>query len=212
MLGIKKPLVVRRMRRLSLDQLREAVRLLEEGGVIIFPTETSYGIGCDATNEAAVRKLLSAKGRSPDKGLPIILPTDADPETYVRLSPRAQELVKKYWPGPLNIIAPVATRTPVVALCVRRGEQSVRKSSHPVASELANQLGRPIVASSANPSGSDAPYTSRVIPRIFGKKYGPDAYLDAGVLPFNPASTAVRCEGSQVQVIRQGGIHIPHEI
>lgn len=194
--------------RLIEEDIDQAVAILKNGGVIVFPTETSYGIGCDATNEAAVRKLLAIKQRPDDKGLPVILPPEAEASDFVVLSTAAQSLINEHWPGPLNIVAPRQPNSPISALCGRNGEQSVRKSSHAVASELARRLGKPLVASSANVAGNDPAYNPQVIPELFAVDNAPDAYLDAGVLPLAPASTTVRCVGNDIQVLRQGGVKL----
>ena len=196
------------MLRLDVQELAEAIRQLKAGAVILFPTETTYGIGCDDTNAAAVARVVAIKARSREKGLPLILPPEAEPEMYVKLSPRAKELAAEYWPGPLNIIAPRQPTTPVAALCERHGEQSVRKSSDPIAAALARGLGQPLVATSANPSGGDPTYDSRRLPRMFGRKNAPDFYLDAGVLQRSPASTTVRLSGDKLAVLRQGGVRL----
>ena len=194
------------MRRIGPSQLDEAVRVLKDGGVIVFPTETSYGIGCDATNDAAVRRIIDIKGRSPKKGMPVILPPEADPSEYVIMCESALALAKRHWPGPLNIAAKRNPTSPIAQICERNGDQSVRKSSHPIAQELARRLGKPIVATSANPSGADAAYMAAQVPRFFGSKNAPDVFIDYGNLPVNKASTTVRCEGESLQVLRQGGI------
>lgn len=196
------------LRRFTADELDQAVEVLRQGGIIVFPTETSYGVGCDATNEQAVRRLITMKQRPDDKGLPIILPPQASPEDFVVLSDKSQQLIAQHWPGPLNIVAPRQELSPIVPLCGRWAEQSVRKSSHPLASELAKRLGRPLVATSANLSGAEAAYDPAKIPSLFPSDNQPDAYLDGGVLPQVPASTTIRCVGDTIEVLRQGSISI----
>ena len=190
---------------ISPSNLAAAVDLLKRGGVLIFPTETSYALGCDATNDQAVARVFAIKGRPEGKGTPIILPPDVDVNTYVELSERAQELAKQHWPGPLNIVANRAKSSPVSHRCETEGTQSVRQSSHPIASELARQLGRPLVATSANRSGETAIYRPDELESEFIDDR-PDAIVDAGHLPVVPASTTVKVIDDKLEVIRQGVI------
>lgn len=194
------------MRRIGPDQLAEAVHVLRSGGVVVFPTETSYGLGCDATNEEAVQRILAIKGRTPEKGLPVILPPEADPDAFVLFNARARRLAAEYWPGPLNIIVERNPLSPLVLLCEREGGQSIRKSSHPVAQALARGLGKPLVATSANPSGVGAAYTADQVMAFFTTEPTPDILVDGGTLPPNAASTTVRIHGDVLEVLRQGNI------
>ncbi len=194
------------MRRIGSAYLVEAVRVLQDGGVIVFPTETSYGMGCDATNEKAVKRILAIKGRSPEKGFPVILPPEADPSDYIMFDERARQLAEKYWPGPLNIIAERNPTSLLAPLCAREGGQSVRKSSHPVAQALARGLGKPLVATSANPSGIAAAYTADQAMAFFSAEPCPDLLVDGGELPLNAASTTIVVTADGIQVLRQGSI------
>lgn len=190
---------------ISPSNLEEAVALLRAGGVLVFPTETSYALGCDATNEQAVAKVFAIKGRPEGKGTPLILPPDVEASTYIAMSDKAEELASQHWPGPLNIIAPRTPMSPVSVRCETDGTQSVRKSSHPIASELARQLGHPLVATSANRSGETSIYRPDELEDEFSGEL-PDALLDGGNLSVVPASTTVKVIGESVELIRQGSI------
>jgi L-threonylcarbamoyladenylate synthase len=200
------------IRSISPSNLNEAVSLLRAGGVLLFPTETSYALGCDATNDAAVARIFAIKGRPEGKGTPLILPPDVDAGVYVELSDKAQALVAEHWPGPLNIVAKRVIDSPVSERCETDGTQSVRQSSHTAASELARLLGKPLVATSANKSGASAIYRPDEFgfdetghrPVFTGEQ--PDALLDGGNLPVVPASTTIKVMDDQVEIIRQGSI------
>lgn len=184
----------------------QAVEILRRGGVIVYPTETSYALGCDATNDAAVAKVFAIKGRPEGKGIPLILPDDIDVSAFVEMSARALKLAKQHWPGPLNIVAKRATSSSVSLRCETDGTQSVRQSSSALASELARQLGRPLVATSANRSGEAAIYRVDELKTEFFGDEQPDAVLDGGHLPVVPASTTIKIEGDKLEIVRQGVI------
>lgn len=190
---------------ISANNLEEAVALLRAGGVLVYPTETSYALGCDATNDRAVARVFAIKRRPEGKGTPIILPNDACVEEYVDLSPKARALVAAHWPGPLNIVAVRAPNSSVSRRCETDGTQSVRQSSQPVAAELARLLGRPLVATSANRSGQTSIYRPDELDDEFLDAL-PDALVDVGSLPVVPASTTVKVMGDTLEVIRQGAI------
>jgi len=135
------------------DVFSQAVEALRRGDVIVFPTETFYGLGADALNPAAIDKILLLKGRNPDSPIPLIVAERAMLEAVVReFSPIAQRLADRFWPGPLTLVLPAKERLPA-PLLNRDGGVGVRISSHPLARRLSWELGRPITATSANLSG-----------------------------------------------------------
>lgn len=194
------------MERLSLNDLDRAAEFLCAGKVLVYPTETSYALGCDATNDVTVARIFAIKGREAGKGLPLILPPEADPKEFVDFSDTAVELANRFWPGALNIVASRQAWSIVSPYCTTDDSQSIRKSAHPVAAELARLLGKPIVATSANRSGQPALYGSADVIGVFAVGQAPDVFLDAGDLPETPASTTVRVVGDKIEVVRQGTI------
>ncbi len=136
--------------------IAQGADILKRGGVVAFPTETVYGLGADALNPLAVRKIFQAKGRPQDNPL-IIHVAEDDLSLYVKEIPeKAKKLMEKFWPGPLTLIFKKTDRVP---LETSGGLQSVgvRKPSNPIAIELIKALGRPIAAPSANLSGKPSP-------------------------------------------------------
>ena len=197
------------MLKITSEDIECALECLQGGGVIIFPTETSYGIGCDATNADAVARVFLIKDRPDDKGTPIIIPDQGSASSYIKINDRAQVLADRYWPGPLNIIGPVADGSPVADRCAYSGTQAVRVSSHPFCATLARRFGKPIVASSANISGKDAVYSIKEVQAAFmDRPDKPDCIIDGGDLPQLPASTTVRIDGDEVEILRQGSVEI----
>ena len=191
------------------DELEEAVHIIKEGGVIVYPTETSYGLGCDATNAEAVDRIFNIKGRDKGEALPIILPDLGTAAEYVSLSEKALKLAATHWPGPLNIIAPCIAESPAAPVCAKNGTQSVRVSSHSIAADLTRRLGKPLVATSANKSGEESLYSAEEVEKAFANEdEKPDLIVDAGELPKNLASTTEYIDGDEVSVLRHGDIQI----
>lgn len=196
------------IRRFSVQEGDEIAELLRGGGVLVFPTETSYGIGCDATNDSAVANVFAAKGREDGKGTPMLVASLQHAHKYVEFSSTAEALARRYWPGALNIVLPAKEGMHGVQ-CQTDGTQSVRVSSHPFIQDLFKRFDRPLVATSANPSGSEALYDVLNIEEIFGDRSRfINGVVDAGSLPVVPASTTVRVVGNDVEVLRQGSIRV----
>ncbi|MCX8048541.1 MAG: Sua5/YciO/YrdC/YwlC family protein [Methylohalobius sp.] len=131
----------------------QAVRWLAQGGIIAYPTEAVYGLGCDPLNEAAVRTILSLKRRPPEKGLILIAADLSQLLPFIQIPPK--EILAKVlatWPGPVTWLLYAAPWVPPWL----RGEHptlAVRVTAHPIASALCREFGRPLVSTSANPSG-----------------------------------------------------------
>ncbi|GAB4300716.1 MAG: L-threonylcarbamoyladenylate synthase [Thiohalomonadaceae bacterium] len=149
-------------------QLREAVRALRHGGVIAYPTEAVYGLGCDPRNAAAVLRLLALKQRPMAKGLILVATDYAQLEPY--LSPLPEPLarqVRASWPGPVTWLLPAPADVPVWL----RGDHdslAVRVSAHPVVRALCAAFGGPIVSTSANPAGQQPARDPLTVQRVFG--------------------------------------------
>ncbi|SFM07886.1 L-threonylcarbamoyladenylate synthase [Desulfomicrobium norvegicum] len=125
---------------------------LARGGLVIYPTETFYALGCLATMHQAVEKIISAKGRPADKPLPLIVSDWEMAERFLRLTKAEEELARKFWPGPLSIVAEVDPRVSPLAKD-HTGRSAVRMSPHVIAARLCHEAGAPLVSSSANRSG-----------------------------------------------------------
>jgi L-threonylcarbamoyladenylate synthase len=174
--------------------LQHAVAVLKNGGVVVFPTETAYGLAADPANIKAMRRVYLIKGREPTKHVPFIAADLPMAVRFARLSPPLITLAKKHWPGPLTLVGKKA---------------AIRVSAHPVARALSKGLGRPIVSTSANISGEPACYSVRAVKKQFiGRSFQPDFYLDRGVLPRRKPSTLVKEERGKMIVLRQGRIRV----
>lgn len=197
------------MIRVSPNDMATIADAFKQGKVIVFPTETSYGIGCDATNEAAVARVIAIKQRRPDKGLPVLTHSLQEARKHILFNERAMDLAHRHWPGPLNIISEVLPGSAIVTLCHKDGMQALRHSSSPFVTDLMKHIDFPIVATSANIAGEVSAYDADQVWAQFEPEVDqPDLVVDGGVLPQTPASTMVRVTGSYIDVVRFGGIAV----
>jgi len=185
--------------------IREAARILGEGGLVAFPTETVYGLGADATNAEAVARLYDAKERP---GFNPLIAHVADLNAARKVghfSATALLLAKKFWPGPLTLVLPAAPNCAVCDLA-RAGLDTValRVPAHPLATPLLAAFGKPIVAPSANRSGHVSPTTADHVLSDLRDRI--DAVLDGGAAPLGLESTIVDCTSDQVRLLRPGTI------
>lgn len=148
-------------------QLREAVRALRCGGVIAYPTEAVYGLGCDPLNPDAVLRLLNLKRRPMDKGLILVAADFAQLQPYLLpLAATLAQQVRASWPGPVTWLLPVPPQVPVW-LRGRHDSLAVRVSAHPVVRALCTAFGGPIVSTSANPTGQRPARDPLTVRRLF---------------------------------------------
>lgn len=184
--------------------IQEVVTFLNDGQVIAYPTETFYGLGVDVFNEKAIKRLYDYKRR--DYGLPISILVDSMEmlETVVERVPEsARSLIKAFWPGPLTILFPAATNISK-SLTTNTGKIGVRISSHPVATAIVRQLGKPITTTSANLSGFPSSLNVRHIQKYFHDKL--PCIVDGGTLSPSLGSTVVDVSDETMAIIRDGAI------
>jgi L-threonylcarbamoyladenylate synthase len=188
----------------SAEFLSAAVAALKRGEVIAFPTETLYGLGADALNPAAVEKVFRLKGRDAANPFPVLV---AGREMLFRLvadvPPLAETLIANFWPGPLTIVFPARDDLPP-ALVNASGGIAVRVSSQPIAAGLVEALGRPLTATSANPTGQAPARTAEQAKRYFSGEI--ELFLDGGELGSKTGSTVVELAGESLKIIRAGDI------
>jgi L-threonylcarbamoyladenylate synthase len=190
--------------RLPQDEIDRAVIALREGEVIAFPTETVYGLGADAQNAEAVRRVFELKGRPPTH--PLIVHID-HPRTLERwalsIPPQAHELAEHFWPGPLTL---VLRRAPAVDPAITGGQETiaVRVPGHPVAQQLLRAFGSGIAAPSANRYGHVSPTRTEHVREEFGDDVR--IVLDGGDCKLGLESTIVSCVDEVPRVLRPGSI------
>ncbi|MCX5850595.1 MAG: L-threonylcarbamoyladenylate synthase [Deltaproteobacteria bacterium] len=193
----------------DLSLVEKAADIMRHGGVIAYPTETFYGLGCDTTHKKAIEHLFSIKGRSVAKPVPLIIGTRGDLARYVRSIPRvAEHLIGRYWPGALTIIfekAPFLSE----ALTAGTGKIAIRLSSNPIAALLARALSGAITATSANLSHERECTTADEVMKSLGGRI--NAIIDGGTTPGGTGSTIVDVTEYPPVVVRQGVIALSDE-
>lgn len=197
------------MANITQEQIQKAVDTLKARGVLVFPTETSYALGADATNPQAVARVLSIKGRGPIKQPPVLVANMETALAQAVFCQRMRNIAEQFWPGPLNIVVAKKKESEIV-VGDNDGQVALRVSAHPIAHELLKQFGKPITASSANRTGQPDCYSIRDWRKQYaGRRLQPDYILDAGILAKNPPSTIVKKVAEEITVVRQGAINLP---
>ena len=187
------------------ETLARALALLRRGGTVAYPTETFYGLGADALNEAAVGKIYAIKGRGFQNPLPVIIGAREDLAPLVADVPDvALPLMKDFWPGPLTLVFRAAPCVPPL-LTAGTGKIGIRLSSHPVARELARRLGGPLTATSANLSGRKEAVSAQEV-RENLRRLEPDALLDGGPTPGGRGSTVLDVTMDPPVLLREGAV------
>jgi L-threonylcarbamoyladenylate synthase len=190
--------------RATQTEIEEAVEALRAGELVVFPTETVYGLGANAADPVAVRKIFEVKGRPADH--PVIVHLD-NPRYLHRwvshMPPVAEQLAAKFWPGPLTLILPKADNVNDI---VTGGQDSIgiRVPSHPMAQQLLTAFGGGIAAPSANRFGRLSPTKPEHVREELGSAVG--VILDGGDSPIGLESTIVSCLGDEARLLRPGFI------
>jgi L-threonylcarbamoyladenylate synthase len=186
------------------EAIAAAVRVLAAGGVVAFPTETVYGLGADATNAEAVARIYLAKGRPSFNPLISHVADLAAARKIAAFNADAEKLAKAFWPGPLTLVLPRAAFCPVAELSTAGLETiAVRVPSHPVARDILQAFGKPVVAPSANVSGHVSPTTAQHVQADLTGRI--DLIVDGGSAPVGVESTVVGCFERPL-LLRSGGV------
>ena len=183
--------------------IQRAAVAIRQGGVVVFPTSGLYGLGADALNRDAVRRVFAIKRRPADNPVLVLLSSLADMDMLVRSVPAYARPLMDLWPGGVTYVFEAAQRVPV-ELTAGTGCIGVRLPAHPMAKALVAAVGRPITGTSANISGRPAAVHGEAIdPEIAAAV---DVVLDAGALAGGPGSTIVDVSGWPVRIIREGAV------
>jgi L-threonylcarbamoyladenylate synthase len=181
--------------------ISQAAALLKQGQLVVFPTDTVYGLAAAVDNAAAIAALYRAKGRADEKGIPVLL-SDAAALTLVarEVPPVARQLADRFWPGPLTLIIP--RRRDLPDNLSANDTVAVRLPDHPVARAIIREAGGAVAATSANPSGEPAASDASQARAALGGRVA--AIVDGGPVDIGLPSTIVDCTASPPAILRQG--------
>lgn len=188
-----------------MKNLQQAIEVLRKGGIVIFPTETAFGVGCRMDDEKAVRRLIKIRRREEGKPFLVLAASLAMAKKYwQKLPARIEALAKKFWPGPLTII--FFCQKDLVPASVRAGGETlgIRVPPHEIARQLVEGVGVPILAPSANFSGQPAPFKFPDLDPELIKKV--DYVLKAPCGQFKKPSTVIDVTKTPFQILREGAI------
>ena len=186
------------------DGMNDAVSMLRSGGLVAFPTETVYGLGADALNAEAVRKVFKAKGRPTDNPLIVhVASLEIAWHFMAEISDKGLQLAKCFWPGPLTL---VTKRKSIVPDIVTAGLETVaiRIPNHPVTLEMLKRFEGGIVGPSANISGRPSPTSAEHVSHDLNGKI--DIILDSGQTTIGLESTVIDVTGDPPLILREGGL------
>lgn len=185
--------------------LKSALEALGRGEILIYPTETCYGLGVDPSQPKALEALLRLKGRDAAKPISLLLPKVSDILALAEKVPDlARALMDRFLPGPLTVVLRTKRKFPA-PISNENGETGFRVSSHPMAAQLMAQWGKALTTTSANPAGRPSGHRIEELWDYFGGEAGIHLW-SAGDLSPSRGSTVVRFQGSDLQLLRQGDI------
>lgn len=189
------------------SQIQHGAQAILDGKIIVYPTETAYGIGVNALDPEAVQKLYDLKGRDYNKPTHICVQDIDEADQYAVVDDRARKLAAVFTPGPLSLIMPTRGVLPTILEQAGGNERGIRIPAHPVAQKLLALTNVPITACSANLSNGQTPYSIAAVKQSFGEQAADIAvFLDAGTLPEVLPSTLLSLMNDQPEIIRQGPV------
>ena len=191
-------------KRISAEVVREAAITIRGGGVLLYPTETIYGLGCDVFNERAVKRIFAIKQRFEKKPLLVLVRNvTMVRELVVAIPPLASVLMDRFWPGPLTLIF-YARRNISSLVTAGSGKIGVRIPKNNFCLRLIKACSTPIVSTSANISGQEPVQGVDDLVRHFGNRV--DLVVNVGILPVSLPSTVVDVSDARPRIIREGAI------
>lgn len=186
--------------------VQRSVLVLRDGGVIAYPTETVYGLGCDAMNLSAIERIRDLKGRDDQKPMLVLIQKQSDlPALAQNISEGADALMKMLWPGPLTLLFEATPFVPK-PLVGNGGTVGVRVSPDAVCEALLAEWKKPLVSTSANPSSEPPAQSGHQVQKYFSDKI--DIILDDAERNRQNPSTVVDVTGREPKVLREGSISI----
>src|SRR4030065_2874799 len=190
----------------DVEKIKEAAEALKKGGIVAFPTDTFYGLGVDAMNNEAVKRIYAVKERDYDKPILILIDKRDKIYKYVKDIPQiAKKLIDKFWPGPLTIIF-YASQAVSQSLLGRGNKIGIRIPNNPLTLLFLKAADRPVTATSANLSGEPSPAEPKKVNENLGEKI--DIILDAGRTTGIKESTVIDITEHPPVCIREGMITV----
>ena len=181
--------------------IQKAVQIINKGGIVIFPTDTVYGIGCDPYNQKAVLSLYKIKKREKTKPLPVIGYSKKELEKIAEFNDKAEKIAEMFWPGPITLILKVKDENIKKSLGLGK-KIAVRVPNNQCVLSLLKEC-KLLVATSANISGT----TSLTDPNDCKRDLnGYDLLIDGGILSDNGESTIVEIDGNKIKIVRSGSV------
>jgi len=191
----------------SEEAIIEAAKIMLAGGTVVFPTDTVYGLGGDATSEKAIEKIFKIKGRDERKPLSVVVRDLAMAKKVAYVDVRLEKALNLIWPGAITVILPNREKLPRILTAGRPGI-GLRVPDYKLTHLLTENMGRPYVATSANLSGEIATTKIQSIFKYFeGRVHRPDLILDAGDLKFSQPSTVLDLTGRAPKIVRIGPVN-----
>lgn len=190
-----------------MNEIENAINILKEGGIVIFPTDTAFGIGCRIDDEKAVERLFEIRKRPQDQAVPVLVSSLEMAENYVQTIQEdvKKNLIKKYWPGALTIVLPC--KTDRVQSLVRGGKETlgVRMPNHKITFSIVEGVGVPVLGPSANFGGEKTPYAFENLNPELVKLVD---YVVHGKTQTGNVSTVVDVSKKPWKILREGVINI----
>jgi len=189
----------------TVDNIREASKIVKNGGLIVYPTDTVYGLGCDPFNVRAVKRVFKVKGERKDKPLPILASDIKFIEKIAYINEKAKKIAEGYWPGPLTLVVPKKPVLPSIVTC-GLASVGVRIPNHTVAIQLINLCNGLLIGTSANKTGEKSPKTAQEAYEQLSEQV--DMFLDGGPTPLGQESSIVDLTSGKPKMLREGPIKL----
>jgi len=193
-----------RILKATADNVLAASQTVKNGGLVVYPTDTVYGLGCDPFNIDAVKRVFMVKGER-KKPFPILSCCLSDLEKIVYLSEKAKKLAGRFWPGSLTLVVPKKPALPDVVTC-NLDSVGVRIPKHEIALQLICQSDGLLIGTSANKTGKKPPQTAQEAAEQLGREV--DIILDGGPTPVGASSTVVDLTLKKMKILREGPISL----
>jgi len=189
----------------TVNNIREASKVVKNGGLVVYPTDTVYGLGCDPFNVKAVKRVFKVKGERKEKPLPILGSDMECIQKIAFMNEKARKIAEKYWPGPLTLVVLKKPALPDIVTC-GLPSVGVRIPKHTVALQLISLCNGLLVGTSANKTEEKPPKTAQEANEQLGEHA--DIVLDGGPTPLRQESSILDLTGEKPRMLRKGPIKL----